>query len=635
MLVQHIRKFIKELGESKSPIPCDKKFVTILSERFSHRDDPETLTHDDIQFILQCFRERWIADTDTDYLINPSAVNQIWIKFAHELEPFSEKNYLQILLPHITNQVDFNNLTPLSETVRLENFYLGYDSKTLYRKRGLCEHLLDNQFELSTCRTLSIKKFEPFTIEELTRLYRSSQSKAEFSISEERFDNFWDFLKKKVFPRMQSKGQVPLEILPQLFGLIENYYSLKTSHADIQFFKMEVQKFFKALYQFDLESINFLYGTKIPYQGRDYYLLELLISINMMQSYDVDEQIEAIAGWMFQFNPRLKSARKELIPFYHELKAVNLQENSVASNRDNLLYRVKTLLVSLLVVPFEIFPFSGKVISLWDIKNTVFSEAQEIYNQFAPYLISNRVEELLSVYNKVLKESIKHSQKDKDIYTWLTHYKSTLDWYQLVEVGDLSKMDVYWFEPELLLHVLSHLKVVNKSLNAKIVNFLDELIHTCSQNNNELLIQLRVNILFTKFLKSLNEQQKRNLILTLQMFDQVDAKNKFLANCIDYVANRLLYISTYLTETSNNFFGAYRSIESKKLFINKADVKQVSDILESFKEILHSLKESYKGEQLENMLIYLRKISRPILTVAEVEEAQQSARTLDYIGSPT
>ncbi|HAT8225776.1 TPA: hypothetical protein U6395_002430, partial [Legionella pneumophila] len=224
---------------------------------------------------------------------------------------------------------------------------------------------------------------------------------------------------------------------------------------------------------------------------------------------------------------------------------------------------------------------------------------------------------------------------NKHIYKWLTHYKSTLDWYQFVETGELSKMDVYWFEPELLFHVLAHFRLINKSLGEKIVHFLDELIHTYAQNNNELQIQLRVNILFSKFLKSLDEQQRRKLILTLSLYDPVDAKSKFLTNCVNYVTNRLSQISMHQSDGSPKFFSTYQCMDSKKLLISKADLRQVSAILEAFKEMLHSLEERCNPDQLENMLIYLRNISRPILTVSEIEEAQQSARVIDYIGAPT
>ncbi|HAU0961220.1 TPA: lpg2745 family Dot/Icm T4SS effector, partial [Legionella pneumophila] len=411
------------------------------------------------------------------------------------------------------------------------------------------------------------------------------------------------------------------------------------SGADFKLFTAEIHKFFKTLYQFKLENINFLYGVKILYHGKEYYLLELFVLINMAQSYDVDEQLKAIMSWLYQFNPILKASNKGLLSFYTELEpkfhSEGHLEKRVETGTDDLLYRIKTFLVSLFVIPFEVFPFSGKTISFWDIKNVIFSEGQEIYNQFAPFIMTNKLDTLIAVYKKIMDEHIIPCQKNKHICKWLTHYQSTLDWYQRVEAGELSKMDVYWFDPELLFHVLVHFRLINKSLGEKIVNFLDELIHTYAQNNNEFQIHLRVNILFSRFLKSLDEQQRRKLILTLSLFDPVEAKSKFLTNCIHYVTNRLCQISMHQLDSSPNFFGTYQCIDSKKLLINKTDVKQVSAILEAFKEMLHSLEERCNPEQLENMLIFLRSISRPILTVAEIEEAQQSARVIDYIGAPT
>ncbi|HEN5506463.1 TPA: lpg2745 family Dot/Icm T4SS effector, partial [Legionella pneumophila] len=178
-------------------------------------------------------------------------------------------------------------------------------------------------------------------------------------------------------------------------------------------------------------------------------LLELFVLINMAQSYDVDEQVKAIMSWLYQFNPILKASNKGLLSFYAELEpkfhSEGHLEKRVETGTDNLLYRIKTFLVSLFVTPFEVFPFSGKTISFWDIKNVIFSEGQEIYNQFTPFIMTNKLDALIAVYKKTMDEHIIPCQKNKHICKWLTHYQSTLDWYQLVEAGDLSKMDVYWF----------------------------------------------------------------------------------------------------------------------------------------------------------------------------------------------
>ncbi|WP_277619307.1 hypothetical protein [Legionella norrlandica] len=269
------------------------------------------------------------------------------------------------------------------------------------------------------------------------------------------------------------------------------------------------------------------------------------------------------------------------------------------------------------------------MISLWDIENEVFSEAKEIYDQFVPCLIVDKIDDLVSVYKEVMNKHIIPYQNRKSVCRWFTHYDSTLEWCRLVESGDLPKIDVYWFEPELLLHILLQFKTSDKLLNEQIIGFLDELIHTYAQNNDELLIQLRVNILFTELLKNFDEQQKRNLILTLQIDDPVNAKKEFLDNCITYVTSRLRYIGMPQSESSTRFFGSYQEVDCKKFLIGRENSRKVENILETFKEIVYSI----KSDQKENMLTYLRRISRPILTILEKEEAQQCSKALDFLGT--
>ncbi|HAT8218303.1 TPA: hypothetical protein JA344_15875, partial [Legionella pneumophila] len=107
------------------------------------------------------------------------------------------------------------------------------------------------------------------------------------------------------------------------------------------------------------------------------------------------------ASWLYQFNPTLKAVNKELLPLYTELESkrqlkIHLEEGE-ETRKDNLMYRIKTFLLSLFVIPFEIFPFSGKTISFWDIKNVIFSEGEDIYNQFAPFLMTNKSDNLISI----------------------------------------------------------------------------------------------------------------------------------------------------------------------------------------------------------------------------------------------
>lgn len=206
MLVQRIFYFIKTLERESSPIKCDVQLRKCLSEYFAYKDPSYELSQLDIEVLLSCYKDRWdaIIDCEDDYTRNPSAVNALWIDLSRELEPFTDISYLKILIYTLTNDSDLNDLSPLTETVNLFNFYLGYGGTTLYRKWSFCGHLRAREYELSTHRSL-LRKLSPFTIEELARLKLCKQTSREVSFNTERFTNFWDFMRKKVFPHLSDQ----------------------------------------------------------------------------------------------------------------------------------------------------------------------------------------------------------------------------------------------------------------------------------------------------------------------------------------------------------------------------------------------------------------------------------------------
>ena len=223
MLVLNALIFISDLKGIKNLIPCDVVFYNRFVKRFAYRDPLETLNDYDVQFLIDCFKSRGkqiAVGFENDYMLNTGPANQKWIQLAKELAFLTVKNYVQILFPGITNTVDFNNLSLLTETERPENFYLGHNKKTLYRKRGLCELLIENRFILSTRRDASSNKLSAMSVDELTRLQSCKQVNGNFSIADVPFANFWDFLQKKVFTQLQSKGEMPVDLLPHLLALI-------------------------------------------------------------------------------------------------------------------------------------------------------------------------------------------------------------------------------------------------------------------------------------------------------------------------------------------------------------------------------------------------------------------------------
>ena len=202
MQVKKVHKFITKLQEQIPLTVEDTKFFNALNLHFSKRNAEEQLTDVDKNLISNCYKERWKIDSLSDYTLNPEGVNAVWIDFAKKFASEINSNYVRLLLNGVNNTRDLNDLSPIAETRHMEHFYLGTDVNDqihLFRKRSLCEFLLNNNYKLATYRDIHTRKLSAMTLIELWRLNTCNQSNGEFSIDDEKFKSFWDFLRKKVF----------------------------------------------------------------------------------------------------------------------------------------------------------------------------------------------------------------------------------------------------------------------------------------------------------------------------------------------------------------------------------------------------------------------------------------------------
>ncbi|MBL7480630.1 hypothetical protein [Legionella bononiensis] len=643
MLVFRVIQLTQELGASGTLIPCDTRLNQSIIAQFKNREQAATISPADVQFLLKSYKERWnsVIDTEDDYTLNCQGINQIWISFAQELAEFTGMHLYQVLIPSITNLKDFNNLTFLTETTRMENFYVGHGGKTLYRKRGFCEHLLNNGLRLSTYRDISNTKLNLVTIDELSRLKSCKQTNGDFKIGSEVFVNFWDFMNRKVFPHLLDRGEMPFELLPRLLSLVEHYFNLKCAGADYAIFKKAAKEFFKLVSHGDLNNINYFYGQHISFQSRDYYLLDFLIAINMSRSYDLDNLLNALLLWLYSINPALKSCLGALKSVYSSLpdqQSSSSSSQTVASSSvpyNEQLHQCYCLIVSLMTTAFEMWPFTGGTISLWDLNNYVFPQAKEIYQYFLPALSENREHDLEDIYLLVKEQFFAPVPVKMGIFSWISHFYSTTRWYECVGQGRLDKLDIFWYEPELLLHALLHFKPTSSVITPHINQFLDDLVQTYAQNCNDLLKRFRVNILFTHLLKKFDPQDKASLRMLLELYDLTKTRIIFLDNCANYIGNRLIQINLNQPGRSLLFYAFVSRADNSKVTISMTGLKLVSSIIDAFKEALHSPSLSLSEISRQSMFSYLRNLGRPILTVGELEVARNSAVCLDYLGSPT
>lgn len=630
MLVENIVKLIKSISDYERLSNFDTKLIENMTKYFSQKETDASLSIEDIEFLLDCFKNRWfeVIDTDADYMLNPSGVNERWVDLAKEIASDTEKNFVQILIPEFTNTIDFNNLSLLTETSHLEYFFLAQGNKILCRKRGLFD-LIQESGSLGTRRNIHNNTISPLTVIELYRLKSCKQTKGEFSVANEIFVDFWDYLNKKVFSSMYTKGKIPNDFLPSLIGLIERYYELKTNKSDFNLFKKEASKVFDLLYQCELNNVNHFYGVTLHYKGKNQYLFDLLIDIHKAQNYDLEECWIVLSKFLYQFYANVNFESKELKQLDALLKLDNTSRDNNESRKINekaqLEHESLTMVLSLFTQSFDYAPFANEKINLWDKTNTVFSEAIKIMEVFTPLIEKNKIEEFHSAYSYVLKSIVKPALNDMSTYTLLTRCDTTKDWLKRVEQKQLSTTGVYWFEPELMLEVLLHIKSSNQSLNKNIISFLDELIRTYAQNASVLLKKFRVNILFADFMSGLSTENKNHIFMLMNLYDFLSAKQNFIFNCVTYINNRLAQLGFIPNVYTSQLFNSGRKIDMQKII----DLDNLGLIIETYKNILNKQSED---TFIKDCREYLLSLSHPILTVLEIEQSEYIGRNIDYLG---
>lgn len=611
MEVQRILTFLQALRQVTPLSSIDRKLLEKLTLRFSSKAEGSPLSKEDIDFVLECFKERWLQvfDDELDYTLNPSDVNQLWISLAKDLASQTTKNFQQILIPTFANIYDVNNLTLLTETERLDNLYLGPTGTILHRKRGLCEHLLKQELKLSTYREGKTNRLFPLSIIELARLQR--QPKVKFSIDEKKFDSFWDFLQQNVFCKLQEKGGMPCLVLVQLLGLIENYFAHKHGHKEFTLFKTRVNQFFSFVYQFDLDTVNFFYGIKAKFAGQPCYLLELLMKLQLAKDYTIDDVMIALSEMLYSINPFLRVKCDAISSIYDQLQSKTVSR--VKSYLESL--RTLRLIVSLLATHFELSSFvSRKTISFWDRSNQVSGVCNEIWTLVKPLIESNQREELVRLYPKLVENYIKPNHQAEGFFISMTRYKSEDDWSTVIEKANFQEIGIYWFPPEVMFWGLREIAQHMPQMKDKINSMLDDIVITFDQSEERyhcLKKEIRVNILFADFIKQFDDAQKRLILLALNLYDGQMAKDKFMAECKGYIANRLAEMTP-----DASFFHFIHGFNDKP---------NVALLLTAFKARIRHVDLKVDPSILQQMSSYLFNLSRGILSVEEKELANKEA----------
>lgn len=326
MVGLQLSEFISQLRARDPLAEYDRTFLSIFDDQFPAPALTENaLSPEQILWLQKAFADRWTAvkGTSDEYTRNPADINELWIKLARDLSAVAGKTFLQLLMPTVKNTKDPNNFAKLADCDDLRTLYLSEDDETLYSLTGLLDRLQTGQaFSTYNAYSETNKKYipRPLGIKELARIKLRALNPVIFK--GKAYANFFDFLHAEITPQWTTGGgELPRHLLPSLLDMVESYFAEGESEEVAAKFAQKLAVWVKLLQECSIDDVNCLYGQKIVVDGKELFLIDILLDCAMASYPSLHDKMLGLARWICKYDFAFASKKPELAAVYAELNA--------------------------------------------------------------------------------------------------------------------------------------------------------------------------------------------------------------------------------------------------------------------------------------------------------------------------
>ncbi|KTC85097.1 hypothetical protein [Legionella brunensis] len=619
------------------------------------------ITSEIIENIKRLYALRWqkIKDTPDDYFRKPNAENRSWIRLAQYLAGagYIDANYYKLLIPTLTHNTDpitQENLT----NYPLSHFILSEDEKELlYLPNCVSQHQANGTFY---CFSIT-NRFRMLTLKELGRL--------QFAASQ-----FYEYY-MQVVATEEVNLPINKETIAALKDLVNgtlNPLALRLSHKiTVDQEKIAEQayiKFFDFLSDLPSDELARLYNHTVIWRAQKKRISEIIEDVQLNETPKVvqvskparvsgtaessfitkpqegllltetlptnkeepprERECIAVAGQFFaklviDYDPQVKFR-----PGIEELPLAALDEMRLCSAKNvfrdwrhiddkEATRRALTILVSLMTHSFSYVWRTGTALQVWDETNTITATGKELYKALEFALELGDFSKIRFIYTYVMRNIVDKALAQNDIIKKYTRYEDTLHWLKTIKDESLFKPENrVCFDPKLLLVTLTPLtrKYGNKS-RFLIEGFLEQLVHTLMQPQNEYLQWVRINIEFNKLLsnKSLPSKDRKDILEVLRGASEQVNESEFHHSLINFLVQRLSVVGVRANKKQGIFGtnpGQHRQSfsyikESLERHLSSFLIKQDSEKLAPT-DIFSQLKEGLQELGLNQRTVLIR-----------------------------
>lgn len=540
------------------------KLLKLRVERLKQQiDESIEFNPDLIDSIAKIYEYRWQNSIDTaqDYIRLQTGINESWIVLARNLAgaKLIHANYYRLLMPTLMHDYDFVTGEILTY-YPLSSFILTDDnSQLIYLNNCVQDYLEKGVFY--NCNT---KMATPLTMKEKQRLVFAAPDIYQYY---QEAENIWPegAISKDTVEAIKTLVNDSLYPVGLVYGNNYDEWQDKAAWSAYANFSVYLESISKS-------ELGILYRQRVLYNA---HLLSFGDIMSKVQEGKASECVAVLSQHLVKlvidYNQHAQFSKSiEAKVDVEEMRQCSAQK--VYSDYDHIdqneaIRRIMIIFISLMTHKFSLVPLTGVTIRKWNRNNTVTKTGKAIFSLLEPAIDSGDYKSIRFIYMSIIEHVVKPALADHEYITSWTRYNDTYNWLRSIENGALfRKENANCFHPSVFIMGLLTLRESKPKFIAMVDNFIEKVIYTMTQSQNQSLVWFRIHIQFTEFFARQEKREQMLILKVLRDESNITDTVGLYKKTAQYLIQKTALLAANNPSRQLSFFPGSSSVIKKEMF---------------------------------------------------------------------